>query len=101
MRIWRYQLQITDRQTVRMPFGYTLLSVAPGRPTPAVIGYNHHIDLWVQVPVRADPGAGEFTEVPVDIQIMGTGYSMPQVPLAFIGTVVMPNELVWHVFERT
>lgn len=88
MRVWRYQLKVTDQQTIDMPLGYQLLSVAPGR------GIREYlIDLWVQVPEEAP-------EVPVEIQIVGTGHPMPQARLDFIGTAVMSDGLIWHVFEQ-
>jgi hypothetical protein len=86
-RIFRYPLKVVGTQTIEMPLYYTLLSVAPGRTD------EYTIDLWAQVPEQAPL-------VPVDIEIVGTGHPMPRVMLDFVGTAVMPDGLVWHVYER-
>lgn len=93
MRIHRYELDITDRQTVTLPLGYELLSVAVSRTDP-----NGLIDMWAQVPEMATP-------IPAVIHIIGTGNPMPddltndRTRRKFLGTVVTPGGLVWHVFE--
>jgi hypothetical protein len=86
-RIFRYSLKLTVTQTIEMPLSYKLLSVAPGRTD------DYTIDLWAQVPEQAPM-------VPVTIEIVGTGHPMPKAVLYFVGTAVMPDGLVWHVFER-
>lgn len=89
MRIYRYELNITDHQSVTLPLGYKLLSVAPSRQYPQGL-----IDMWAQVPEVAP-------EVNADIRIIGTGNPMPadlHRNGQFIGTVVA-GALVWHVFE--
>lgn len=92
MKIYRYPLDITDYQTVAMPLGYRILSVAPGRTR------NHlnepTVDMWAQVPEVA-PSVGAH------IYIVGAGNPMPKIlsqDARFIGTAVM-GALVWHVFE--
>ena len=52
MRIFRYELQLDVTQTIDMPLGYKLLSVAQG-------AHDYTIDLWAQVPEEA-------SMVPVD-----------------------------------
>lgn len=82
MIIWKYELQLTDRQTVVMPIGSEILSVDNQRGS---------LCLWAM----ADP---EQPEQNRNIEIIGTGNPMLDGRREFIGTVVM-NPFVWHVFE--
>lgn len=84
MVIWKYELKLTDRQTVRMPVATDLLSVANQRGS---------LCLWAMV----DPD--NPNKVDRDIEIIGTGNPMPHWRRSFIGTVVI-DQFVWHVFER-
>lgn len=87
MRVHRYELDVTDYQQLELPWSYELLSVAPSHDDP-----DRRIDLWVQAPEVAP-------SVQADIYIVGTGNPMPPVlALEFVGTVVTPIGLVWHVF---
>ncbi|ATN88582.1 hypothetical protein SEA_JALFARM20_98 [Mycobacterium phage JalFarm20] len=93
MRILRHQVAITDYQEIEIPEGQ-LLSVAVSRTLP-----NTAIDLWS---LDMENGYNELHA----IWIVGTGNTFPA-QLAkpvigrreFIGTVVTPSGLVWHVFE--
>lgn len=90
MRIFRYELDITDHQVLQLPMSYEILSVAVSRTAP-----NTKIDMWALVPEVAP-------RVDADIWIFGTGHPMPPIHrdvFKFLGTVVAPNSLVWHVFE--
>lgn len=85
MTIWKYSLQITDRQTVTMPAGAEILDVheqAGG------------LQLWAVV----DPDAEREQRV---IEIVGTGGLMPDGPYRrYLATVQTGGGLlVWHVFE--
>lgn len=84
MVIWKYELEVTDRQIVRMPVAADLLSVANQRGK---------LCLWAMV----DPE--NPNKVERDIEIIGTGNSMPEGRRSFIGTAVI-DPFVWHVFER-
>lgn len=83
--IWKYDLQITSRQTLLMPRGSVPLSVQQ---------QNGRLCLWAVV----DPSA---PMVGRDIQILGTGNPVrADAVLAFLGTVQMQEgALVLHVFE--
>lgn len=87
--IWKFSLQITDRQTVTMPVGANILSVQD-----QVGG----LQLWAIV----NPDAEREQRV---IEIVGTGNPMVDIEkenLArfHIATVqVRGVALVWHVFE--
>jgi hypothetical protein len=103
MRILRHAIGIVDYQTLELPTG-ELLSVAQSRTLP-----DHSIDLW-----SIDRETGWPNRV--GIYVIGTGNPMPDVlrsdddrfnagdPVTgegwrrFIGTVVTPSGLVWHVF---
>ena len=84
MVIWKYQLQLRDRQKVSMPVASTLLSVANQRGT---------LCLWAMV----DPTNTNTVER--DIEIIGTGNPIPDGRRSFIGTAVI-GPFVWHAFER-
>jgi hypothetical protein len=81
-RIWRYPLEITDRQVLRMPVGAQGLSVL-------VEEGELSLYAFVDNNVREDD---------MIIRIVGTGN--PTKALSdFIGTVSMPP-FVWHVFKE-
>ena len=87
--IWKFSLQITDRQTVTMPVGANILSVQD---------QAGGLQLWAIV----NPDAEREQRV---IEIIGTGNPMVDIEkedLArfHIATVqVRGGALVWHVFE--
>lgn len=86
MVIWKFELEITDTQQVRMPKGAQILSVA---------NQNGKVCLWAMV----NPNDSLESRC---IEIIGTGNKVafgPGVQRSFIGTVVV-NPFVWHVFEQ-
>ncbi len=87
--IYRYELAVTDEQHVSLPSAHTLLSVAPSRG-------GYHVDLWARV-------SASHHETKRTFHIFGTGHPLPDTgqtagDMDFIGTAVMPDGLVWHVF---
>jgi len=81
--IWKYELQITDYQTIHMPELAEILCVQ------VQLGRPH---LWVLV------HSGKKKE-PRKIAIHGTGHDIPPGE-RYIGTVqTNQGSLVWHVFE--
>lgn len=86
-RVLRYPLDITDHQQVVIREPAQIISVAQSRDHP-----NSHIDLWAV-------GGDNYRDKQVDIYIVGTGHPMPEAQVIFLGTVVTPNELVWHIWE--
>lgn len=97
MRIIRHELEITDYQEIRVPEG-EFLSVAVSRSAP-----NTAIDMWT-----LDKETNPRPRV-VAVYVVGTGNPMPteldtdgkfltRWPRTFLGTVVTPSGLVWHVF---
>lgn len=92
MNIFKYPLEITDFQTVKMPFSAEILSVKE---------QNGTLCLWALV----DPDIG--FEMDYKIHIIGTGAPIDSAVvksfyggLYFIDTVVMSYGLVWHVFQE-
>ncbi len=86
-RIWKYQLQIIDMQTILVPPDFEILSVG---------NQNGNLCLWLLVDSKAP--ADEV----LHIEIIGTGnhiYDDMGVERKFIGTVIA-RPFVWHVFER-
>lgn len=106
MRVIRHQIAITDYQVLVVPEPNELLSVAVSRTIP-----NHGIDLW-----SLDLEKGDRPRQ-VGIYVIGTGNPMPDILQTkeeagtgvelfgmtqwrkFIGTVVTPSGMVWHVFQ--
>lgn len=87
--IFRYRLNIESiAQAISMPSASTVLSVAPARD-------GYYIDLWAKV-ANSDHNRDKT------FQVFGTGHPMPETgpPLDFIGTCVMSDGLVWHVFAE-
>lgn len=99
MKIYRQQIGITDDQTIVVPWLSKVLSVAPARDAYA-------IDLWYTVPEFAP------CQQQLLVHIAGTGHPIPKEfathgddvsalhPITdnFVGTCIMPDGLVWHVF---
>ena len=86
--ILRYPvLDLTYRQTLRIPTGFRIRHLAPGRASDVVI------DIWAEV-------ESDNPVVPVDVWIIGTGHQFPpdEAGPIYIGTVVMPDGFVWHLF---
>lgn len=82
--IWKFKLNVTDKQEVEMPKEATILCV----DTQAEM-----LCLWAIV----DPEAAKEKRA---IAIVGTGHAMPQETLSYIGTAQMSGgALIWHVFE--
>lgn len=91
-RVLRYHIPITDEFTLPISPTAVPLSVAPSRSNPTT-----HIDVWVRTPNgRPDPR----TEYAV-LRIAGTGHDVDDAAATnFLGTVVLPAGLVFHVFYR-
>ena len=91
--IWKYQLEITDRQEIFMPYGAKILSVQ----------VQHNIlCLWARVRTYQNPVFGEVKEQRV-IEIIGTGNPIPELGIheakrKYIGSCIM-GDFVWHIFE--
>lgn len=84
MTIWKFPLEIKDRQEIRMPIGARILSVQL---------QNETMTLWAWV----NPDAYHETRAFV---IVGTGNEMWDRVKTYIGTVQTHHgALVWHVFE--
>lgn len=100
MMILRHSLDITDYQEIVLPGRGEMLSVAQSRSFP-----SEQIDLWT-----LDFGTGD--QHFAAIYVIGTGNPMPTelhggdgnfnyagTWRKFLGTVVTPVGLVWHVFH--
>ncbi len=89
--IWKYKLEVVDRQLLQIPVGFEILTVQV---------QNDEIALWVMVDRNAPPDS-------VLIEILGTGNPIPPTPSSlpyrnYTGTVQTNGDaLVWHVFHLT
>lgn len=87
--IWKYTLEITDRQSISLPEGAEVLHVG---------NQAESLCLWALVDPKAKLGPIRCFE------IFGTGHPIPEdmgVSRKFLGTIIMQHgALVWHVFER-
>jgi len=86
-RVFKYDLEVSDRQTLALPRGAKILSV----------GLQHgNIKVWALVD-------DTYSETEDRTFVMhGTGHNADDVVgLQFIGTVIMLNDnLVFHVFAN-
>lgn len=95
--IWKYQLEITDRQEIMMPYNAQILTVQV---------QNGILCLWARVnpTAKKDPVYDE-EDRKRRIEIIGTGNPIPKLTIAearrkYIGSCVMEGGyFVWHVFE--
>ncbi len=83
--IYKYPLEITDIQSIKLPEGYEILSVQ---------FQWDQLCLWALVNPSANP-------ILTTIEIIGTGHLMSQAHRQFLGTAQQfGGQLVWHVFQR-
>lgn len=84
MRIWKWQIEVTDRQTVMMPVGAKLLDVQM---------QGGECCVWALCDENAP-------KEPRHIAIYGTGNPMPDEPGEYVATFQMRGgALVFHAFE--
>lgn len=83
--VWKYILELTDHQTIKLPAGHQILHV--GR-CPA----TGQLAMWVLV----EPD--HTTVEPVKLRVAGTGHPIEGEP-AYLGTVIL-GAFVWHVFQE-
>lgn len=89
MVIWKFNLLLTDRQTVTMPKGAQILSVKE---------QFNELQMWAIV----EPDAVRETRL---FEIIGTGHPMADVApeclerIHLESLVTTSGYLVWHVFE--
>lgn len=79
-KIFKYPLEITRTQKVKMPYGARVLTLQMQGDVPAI---------WAEV----DPNAEllEYT-----INMYGTGWDMPDNHGRYLGTIV--EDYVWHFY---
>ena len=84
--IWKFQLKITDKQTIEMPKVRRILHVG---------NQNNSICVWAQV----DPDASGFEPVKFEIYLTGHLINEHEPLRRYLGTVMTEGaQLVWHVF---
>lgn len=84
--IFKYKLQLAERQLIDMPEGAIMKSVEFQRS---------ELCVWCEIP---DDKAKKVARL---IRIIGTGHPIDEAEsLTFIGTVQqLGGSLVWHIFE--
>ena len=82
-KIYKYEIAITDCQTIQLPVGATILCAQM---------QDSHLCLWADVDTLKE------TEDRV-ILVYGTGHETRDIPQRYISTV-QDREFVWHVCER-
>lgn len=95
--IYRVSVEVTDKQVLQLTG--PPISVAPDRG-----GSSDRFDLWFEHmdgdrPAYEPDYHGDYT-----ILVFGTGHPVPwshytRHAYSFIGTVVTPSGLVWHVYR--
>lgn len=81
--IYKYPLEIVDRQIVRMPTGAAIR---------AVMVQDGVTCLWAEVDPKAALEDRTF-------HIVGTGHAVPAVPYLRHVDSVIDGRFVWHVYE--
>jgi hypothetical protein len=82
--IWKFNLPISDTSIAVMPEHALPLSVAE---------QDGALYLWAEVNTDAPFSPREF-------KVRGTGHPLHGNEGKYIGTVVMKNGLVWHVYDE-
>lgn len=82
--IFKYELKVTDTQTIEMPAQAQILCVQ---------SQNGKGQIWAKVNTLNEP-------VPRTFHTFGTGHELTGDTCCYIGTYQIANGvLVWHVFE--
>lgn len=85
-RIWKFEIETTDNQTIGMPVGAEILTVQTQYGKPC---------LWALV----NPDGNKEQR---HIEIIGTGNPVKEASRIYIGTYQLRDgALVFHVFEST
>lgn len=85
-KIYKYELTKESCQTVRLPFGYQILST---------LEQDGKLCIWAMV----DPENKNTT--PVDINVYYTGEPITDMNnKTFLGTIISSNSLVYHIFYK-
>lgn len=79
--IWKYPLDVTDKQVIQMPANAKVLSVADQAGV---------LTIWALVDVDAEKEARKF-------YVVGTGHPLDFTGANFLGSV-QQGPFVWHVF---
>lgn len=94
--VYRYPIDIVGEQTIPMPRGAEILTVAKREGSTVLLGVGAHeaVEMWALV----DP------DEPMEdrrFRVAGTGHPLPDVgDLQFLDSVqIAAGQLVFHVFE--
>lgn len=81
--IWKFTLEVADRQNLQMPEGAKILTAQL---------QGNYLNVWAQ----CDPLALKQRR---EIEVFGTGHPMDEAQRSYISTVQI-GPIVFHVFER-
>ena len=86
LTIWKFEIEVTDKQEVEMPRGAELLFVGRQGSQPA-----DKLMLWAEV---------DTTEPRVlrQLRIAGTGHPLDEYE-KYVGSVIV-EPFVWHLYDR-
>ena len=80
--IWKYQLEVADFQTVEIPVGFKILHVGD---------QGTKLCFWAEI----ETANKKETRT---IGIVGTGHPIIDAGGKYVGSAIMSNGFVWHVF---
>lgn len=84
--IYKYQIPVTDEQTLRLPLGAKILSCG---------NQFENLCIWALI-----DKSQKNTEDKI-IRIYGTGHDIPNLFQSFLGTVIFDQgRLIFHVFIK-
>lgn len=81
--IRKYELEITDEQTIKMPIRSKFLHAGD---------QNNRLVIWCDVDTDTKMTSRTYL-------VIGTGSPLPEYGI-YLATVQMPNGLVWHILEK-
>lgn len=85
-KIFKYSIEITDEQTIVLPFGAEILTVQIQHGKPY---------LWALIETE------QSLNEPKIIEVFGTGNPIPEGDRRYINSIQIFNgDLIFHVFEK-
>jgi len=83
--IWKFKIPQCERSSIEMPKDAKILAVG---------NQYEVVCLWAEVDPKNDTVSRMF-------RIIGTGHSVPDELLEYIGTVQMTGgNFIWHIYEQ-
>lgn len=83
--IYKYEIELCGETYIKLPNGYKILSFQK---------QFNEMFIWVEIDTDNISNC-----LSTKFILIGTGYNIPTDAHEYIGTVVMPTMLVWHLYR--